>query len=97
MTSSQISISSGVLTLNATPATGQKPASSGGKQIPIHYLSGTVHAKQHFNVSRTGGYDFSGEFIATTTKGTWPAFWLTAVDGCVCGLLPQKNTSLMKV
>lgn len=81
MTSSHINISSGILTLTASPASGEKPASSGGKSIPIHYLSGTVHAKQHFNVSRTGGYDFSAEFKATTTKGTWPAFWLTAVDG----------------
>ncbi|KAF4780186.1 glycoside hydrolase family 16 [Colletotrichum scovillei] len=37
--------------------------------------------KEHFNVSRGGGYDFSAEIKATTTKGTWPAFWLTAVQG----------------
>lgn len=83
MTSTQINISSGILTLTASSASGQKPASSGGKSIPIHYLSGTVHAKQHFNVSLTGGYDFSAEFKATINKGTRPAFWLTAVDGCL--------------
>ncbi|KAJ0386378.1 hypothetical protein COL922a_004426 [Colletotrichum nupharicola] len=33
------------------------------------------------NVSKGGGYDFSAELKATTTKGTWPAFWLTAVQG----------------
>lgn len=69
------------LTLTAHRVNGEKPASHGGKQIPIRYLSGAVHAKEHFNVSRGGGYDFSGEFRATTTRGTWPAFWLTAVQG----------------
>ncbi|KAL2136596.1 hypothetical protein VTI74DRAFT_2901 [Chaetomium olivicolor] len=49
---------------------GEKPASHGGKQIPIRYLSGAVHAKEHFNVSSGGGYDFSGEFKATTARGT---------------------------
>ncbi|TVY55291.1 Galactan endo-beta-1,3-galactanase, partial [Lachnellula suecica] len=34
-----------------------------------------------FSVAASGGFDFSGEFQATTTKGTWPAFWLTAVNG----------------
>ncbi|KAE8443444.1 hypothetical protein EG329_001841 [Mollisiaceae sp. DMI_Dod_QoI] len=81
MTKSHIAISSGVLTLTASSVTGEKPASQGGKSIPIHYLSGTVHAKDKFNVSQSGGYDFNAEFKATTTKGTWPAFWLTAVDG----------------
>ncbi len=81
MEKDHVNISDGVLTLTATPVAGQKPASSGGESIAIHYLSGTVYAKDHFNVSRTGGYDFTGDFRATTTKGTWPAFWLTAVKG----------------
>lgn len=81
MDKDHVKISGGVLKLTASPATGQKPASSGGKSIAVHYLSGTVYAKSHFNVSRTGGYDFMGDFRATTTKGTWPAFWLTAVKG----------------
>lgn len=81
MDASHATLSNGVLTLTAAPATGQPPASSGGKSIPIHYLSGTVHAKEAFNVSRGGGYDFSAEFLAPTGKGTWPAFWLTAVQG----------------
>lgn len=79
MAKSQATLSNGVLTLTAKRVDGEKPASHGGKQIPIRYLSGAVHAKEHFNVSRGGGYDFAGEFRATTTKGTWPAFWLTAV------------------
>ncbi|KAK0718415.1 glycoside hydrolase family 16 protein [Lasiosphaeria miniovina] len=71
----------GTVTLTARKVTGEKPATHGGKQITIKYLSGAVHAKEHFNVSRGGGYDFAGEFRATTARGTWPAFWLTAVNG----------------
>jgi beta-glucanase (GH16 family) len=80
MARSQVSLSNGVLTLTAKRAEGEKPATHGGKQIPIRYLSGAIHAKEHFNVSPGGGYDFSGEFRATTTRGTWPAFWLTGVN-----------------
>ncbi|KAI1842691.1 hypothetical protein JX265_002703 [Neoarthrinium moseri] len=81
MDKAQVAFSNGQLTLTAKKVTGQKDASHGGKAIKINYLSGAIHAKEHFNVSRGGGYDFTGEFKATTTKGTWPAFWLTAVDG----------------
>lgn len=81
MANSQVAFSSGQLTLTAKKVSGQPPASHGGQSIPINYLSGAIHAKEHFNVSKGGGYDFTGEFKATTTKGTWPAFWLTAVNG----------------
>lgn len=81
MSKDQAKFSNGMLTLTAKKVSGQPDAVHGGQNIKIHYLAGAVHAKEHFNVSRGGGYDFSGEFKATTTKGTWPAFWLTAVDG----------------
>lgn len=82
MAPSQVTLSAGgTLTLTAKKASGEKAASHGGKQIPIRYLSGAVAAKEHFNVSRGGGYDFAGEFRATTARGTWPAFWLTGVKG----------------
>ncbi|KAI1266669.1 concanavalin A-like lectin/glucanase domain-containing protein [Xylariaceae sp. FL1019] len=81
MAQSQVAFSSGQLTLTAKKVSGQPDATHGGQQIKINYLSGAIHAKEHFNVSQGGGYDFTGEFKATTTKGTWPAFWLTAVDG----------------
>ncbi|CCF39550.1 glycoside hydrolase family 16, partial [Colletotrichum higginsianum] len=68
MNKDNVKFDSGVLTLTAN-------------KININYLSGAVHAKEHFNVSLGGGYDFSAELRATTTKGTWPAFWLTAVQG----------------
>lgn len=73
--------SNGVLTLTASRADNEPPASHGGQEIAIRYLSGAVHAKEHFNVSPGGGYDFSGEFRAPVARGTWPAFWLTAVEG----------------
>ena len=72
--------SGGVLTLTARRVDGEKPATHGGKQIPIRYLSGAVLARERFNVSRGGGYDFAGDFKAPTARGTWPAFWLTGVD-----------------
>ncbi|KAI0186988.1 concanavalin A-like lectin/glucanase domain-containing protein [Xylaria flabelliformis] len=81
MSKDQVKFSNGMLTLTAKKVTGQPDAVHGGQNIKINYLSGAIHAKEHFNVSRGGGYDFSGEFKATTTKGTWPAFWLTAVNG----------------
>lgn len=81
MSSDYIAVNDDVLTLTAVPATGQPDAVSGGENIPINYLSGTVHAKETFTVAAGGGYDFNAEFIAPTTYGTWPAFWLTAVDG----------------
>ncbi|KAK0630844.1 glycoside hydrolase family 16 protein [Bombardia bombarda] len=81
MNKSQVKLSDGTLTLTAKKVSGQKAASHGGQQIAIHYLSGTVHAKEHFNVARGGGYDFDAELRASTTKGTWPAFWLTGVNG----------------
>lgn len=78
MDESQVSVSDDVLTLTSTPVTGQ-PATSGG--IAINYLSGTVYAKSTFTVAEGGGYDLTADFIAPTEKGTWPAFWLTAVSG----------------
>ncbi|TLD04681.1 uncharacterized protein PgNI_09358 [Pyricularia grisea] len=68
------------LVITARRAYNQTSATHGGKQIPIKYLSGAIHAKERFTVQPNGGYDFKGFFKATTTKGTWPAFWLTAVD-----------------
>jgi galactan endo-beta-1,3-galactanase len=81
MNESQVKMADGTLTLTATKVTGLPPAKHGGNTIPINYLAGAVHAKQHFTVEKGGGLDFTGEFKATTTKGTWPAFWLTAVVG----------------
>jgi beta-glucanase (GH16 family) len=77
MSSAQVSVSGGQLTLTAKHVTGQAPTSAG---VPINYLSGTVYALETFAVAKTGGYDFTGEFLAPVVKGTWPAFWLTGVN-----------------
>ncbi|KAF2464448.1 uncharacterized protein BDR25DRAFT_346674 [Lindgomyces ingoldianus] len=81
MDSAHVSISSSTLTLTAQKVSGQPSTTHGGKTIPINYLSGAVGAKQHFTVPKGGGLSFSASLKATTTKGTWPAFWLTAVNG----------------
>ncbi|KAI0114849.1 glycoside hydrolase family 16 protein [Daldinia grandis] len=81
MDRAQVGFANGMATLTARKVAGQKDATHGGKPIKINYLSGAISAREHFNVSRGGGYDFAAEFRATTAKGTWPAFWLTAVDG----------------
>jgi beta-glucanase (GH16 family) len=84
MSPAQVRLSgNNTVTLTATPVTGQPPASHAGQSIPIHYLSGAIYANQNFAVAQAAGagFDFSGEFIAPVAKGTWPAFWLTYVDG----------------
>lgn len=75
---SHISVSNDVLTLSATPVTGQPPSTS-DPYPAIHYFSGAIHAKEQINVDGTDavGYQVQGEFISPTATGTWPAFWLT--------------------
>ncbi|OBT79828.1 hypothetical protein VF21_01550 [Pseudogymnoascus sp. 05NY08] len=77
MASSQVSVGGGQVTLTAAPTTDQAPTSDG---LAIHYLSGTIYAKEYFTVAANGGYDFTGDFLASTAKGTWPAFWLTGAN-----------------
>ena len=77
MASSQVSVGGGQVTLTAAPTSGQAPTSDG---LAIHYLSGTIYAKEYFTIAANGGYDFTGDFLASTAKGTWPAFWLTGAN-----------------
>lgn len=63
MSSAQVSVGGGQVTLTANPASGQSPTSGG---LAIHYLSGTIYAKGYFTVAANGGYDFSGQFLAST-------------------------------
>ncbi|KAK8050145.1 glycoside hydrolase family 16 protein [Apiospora phragmitis] len=81
MNPSKVSTANDVLTLTASPASGEPPATNGGTQYPVHYLSGTVFAKQQLTVKPGGGYDLEADFKAPVARGTWPAFWLTAVKG----------------
>jgi hypothetical protein len=61
--------SPGTLTITAQHVTGQAPVTSGGKQIPINYLSGAVYAKQHFTVPKGGDLIFSASVKAPVAKG----------------------------
>lgn len=48
----------------------------------IRYQSGAIHARHKIVVNEQYPvYDVSGEFKAPIAKGSWPAFWLTAVNG----------------
>uniref|UniRef100_A0A8H7K6R4 Uncharacterized protein n=1 Tax=Bionectria ochroleuca TaxID=29856 RepID=A0A8H7K6R4_BIOOC len=72
MDKSQVSTAQGYLTLTSKPVTGQPPAHHGGKDIPINYLSGAIHAKKTFTVQAGGGFDFSADFLAPVDKGMAP-------------------------
>lgn len=69
------------MTAKRVPDGSQKATKQGGKTIQIHYLAGTVHAKQHITVAKGETVELAGDFKAPVARGTWPAFWLTAVDG----------------
>lgn len=48
----------------------------------IRYYSGAIYAKDQVLVNDTYPvYEISGYFKAPVAKGTWPAFWITAVHG----------------
>ncbi|KAL2108625.1 hypothetical protein VUR80DRAFT_3586 [Thermomyces stellatus] len=80
MDEAHVQVEDGTLVLTAEPVEGEPPAHHGGNDIPIKYLSGAVHSKDTFTVQAGGGYDFSGEFVASTERGTWPAFWLNGAE-----------------
>jgi len=79
---SHIVVASNTLSLIATPTSGASPPTSTANPNPaIHYASGAVHAKAQITVTNSVGYQVQGEFVSPTARGTWPAFWLTAVQG----------------
>ncbi|TRZ44328.1 family 16 glycosylhydrolase [Robertkochia solimangrovi] len=78
----QISLDNGVLTITATPLMGDAGKSSHPPYLKIKYHAASLHAKQVIQVNRGyPKYELSGEFKAPVDKGTWPAFWITAVNG----------------
>jgi hypothetical protein len=78
---SLIQVNGGTLSLIATPTSNPSPPTSTSNPHPaIRYASGAIHAKSQITVTTAHGYQLSGEFSAPTAKGTWPAFWLTAVN-----------------
>ncbi|KAF7350450.1 Acid phosphatase [Mycena venus] len=78
---SHITVASNTLTLIATPTSNAVPPTSTANPNPaIHYASGTIHAKSQITVTSANSWTIQGDFSAPTVKGTWPAFWLTAVN-----------------
>lgn len=78
----QITLQDGVLQLKASPVAKAEGKSKHEPFLAIKYHSGAVHARQHITISEEHPeYIVSGEFKAPTAAGTWPAFWLTAVNG----------------
>jgi len=78
---SHVSLADGVLTLKASRLTGNNGTSSQPPHLAIHYNSGAVHAKQQVLVTASYPvWDISGEFQASSARGTWPAFWITGVN-----------------
>ncbi|KAF3922345.1 hypothetical protein AA313_de0200912 [Arthrobotrys entomopaga] len=81
MKQDHVSVSNGVLTLTATRLSSQDGTSSASPYPAIWYYSGTVYAKQTVVINdQFPNYEIRGEFKAPTTKGTWPAFWLTGTQ-----------------
>ena len=82
MVKPNILIDNGILELKASPLNISEGKSSSQPHLPITYHSGAIHAKHQITVtSEYPEYDISGDFMAPTDQGTWPAFWLTAVNG----------------
>ncbi len=78
----QLMLNDNVLQIKATPVEKDEGKSSSPPYQKIRYHSAAIHAKHHITVSKEYPvYKVSGEFRAPTARGTWPAFWLTAVDG----------------
>ncbi|HZB30888.1 MAG TPA: hypothetical protein VE465_12065 [Streptosporangiaceae bacterium] len=76
-----VSLAGGVLTLRAARISWDEGTSSAPPHLPIRYHSGAVHAKEHVVVTdQFPNYEVKGEFQAPSTRGTWPAFWLTGVN-----------------
>ncbi|MDO6423869.1 cellulase family glycosylhydrolase [Saccharophagus degradans] len=67
-----------VLVLKANPVAAIEGKSTANPYPTIKYHSGAVHAKSQVLVSdQYPDWEVRGEFQAPTSKGTWPAFWLT--------------------
>ncbi|KIY45309.1 endo-beta-1,3-galactanase [Fistulina hepatica ATCC 64428] len=81
MNKTQVIVASSTLSLIATPTSNASPPSStADPYYAIHYKSGTVYAKDYVTVTADNSYTVYGEFSSPTEVGTWPAFWLTAVE-----------------
>ena len=81
MYAANIILKDSVLELKAERLSKDLGKSSSDPHLPIVYRSGAIHAKVPITVSKEFPvYEVSGEFKAPIASGTWPAFWMTAVD-----------------
>ncbi|NLR81232.1 RICIN domain-containing protein [Chitinophaga eiseniae] len=70
----------GSLTLKATYHP-DSTLNSFDPKIPIHYHSGTIYSKHQVLIDSIFPYwEISVDLQAPTALGTWPAFWITAVN-----------------
>lgn len=77
-----VTVTNGELKISAMPVALSEAKSSATPHLDIKYHSGAVHAKHQITVTaQYPEYRVYGEFKAPVTRGTWPAFWLTAVNG----------------
>ena len=82
MLKKQIILEDNSLLIKATPTKGNQGKSKHPPYQEIKYNSGAIHAKHQITVTEEYPvYKVSGEFKAPIQPGTWPAFWLTAVNG----------------
>lgn len=82
MRKNQVNLNNNILKLTAVPSTNNEGKSKSDPHYDIRYYSGAVHARHKITVTEEYPvYRISGEFKAPIKKGTWPAFWLTAVNG----------------
>lgn len=71
-----------VLRLRATYTAADVGRSNKSPHEQIRYYSGAVYAKEPVVVSDAYPvWELGGSFRAPVEKGTWPAFWITAVHG----------------
>nr|WP_277872837.1 DUF2264 domain-containing protein [Robertkochia solimangrovi] len=82
MDKSNVILEKGVVELHAELLDKSEGKSKSSPYLPIRYRSGAIHAQQTITVSAQNPvYEISGEFKVPYLSGTWPAFWMTAVDG----------------
>jgi len=76
-----IYLNAGTLTLKAARINWNEGNSSSDPHLPIRYHSGAVHAKAQVLVNdQFPNWEVKGDFQAPSVAGSWPAFWLTAVN-----------------
>lgn len=83
--------------IRANFITGDEGKSNKDPFLKIKYHSGAIHAKHQLMVSNEWPqYEVGGSFRAPVVKGSWPAFWLTAVKSWPpeCDILEYKGDSI---